>query len=114
MHVRFKRQHPATLRRLWKMIRCRIVSFILYSKKALSWTRRMWNLRVQLPRRHQSLIIIPLENIQDHQSELWFSPMHLAVLHRMNTNDVRCVSWILRSITDPEALDAAVQLAGEI
>ena len=31
-----------------------------------------------------------------------------------NTKDVRCVSWILRNITDPEALDAAVRFAGMI
>jgi hypothetical protein len=38
----------------------------------------------------------------------------LASIRRTNTDDVRCVSWILRSITDPEALDAAIRLAGEI
>ena len=32
----------------------------------------------------------------------------------MNASDVGCVSWILREITDPEALDAAMPLAGEI
>ena len=32
----------------------------------------------------------------------------------MNTSDAQCVSWILRNITDPEALDAAIRLAGEI
>lgn len=33
---------------------------------------------------------------------------------RTNANDVRCVSWIPRNIRDPEALGAAIQLAGEI
>ena len=32
----------------------------------------------------------------------------------MNAKDVRCVSWILRNITDPESLDAAIRLAGTI
>jgi hypothetical protein len=31
-----------------------------------------------------------------------------------SANDVRCVSWILRNITDPEAFDAAIRLAGTI
>lgn len=29
-------------------------------------------------------------------------------------HDVRCVAWILRNITDPEALEAAIRLAGTI
>lgn len=29
-------------------------------------------------------------------------------------NDIRCVSWILRSVTNPEALDAAIRFAGTI
>ena len=38
----------------------------------------------------------------------------LAKLRKMNANDVRCISWILWNITDPEALDAAVRLAGTV
>ena len=38
----------------------------------------------------------------------------LAIVCRTNADDVRCVSWILRNITDPEALDAAIRLAGTI
>ena len=37
--------------------------------------------------------------------------MALATLRSANAGDVRCISWILCNITDPEALDAAVQLA---
>ena len=35
-------------------------------------------------------------------------------MRRANTNDIQRVSWILRNITDPEALDTAIRLAGEI
>ena len=38
----------------------------------------------------------------------------LEAIREQNADDVRCVSWILRNITDPEALDAAVRLAGTI
>jgi hypothetical protein len=48
------------------------------------------------------------------KSEWWLTRKDLASIRKMNTDDVRCVSWILRNITDPEALDAAIRLAGEI
>ena len=32
----------------------------------------------------------------------------------MSANHARCVSWILRNVTDPEALDAAIRLAGTV
>ena len=36
------------------------------------------------------------------------------MIQKTNAKDVRCVSWILRNITDPEALDAAIRFAGTI
>ena len=36
------------------------------------------------------------------------------MLRSTNANDVRCISWILWNITDPEALDAAIWLAGTV
>ena len=44
----------------------------------------------------------------------WLTPKDLAMIQRTSANDVRCVSWILRSITDQDALDAAIRLAGTI
>jgi len=41
-------------------------------------------------------------------------PKDLAIVRRTNADDVRWVSWILRNITNPEALDAAIRLAGTI
>jgi len=38
----------------------------------------------------------------------------LEALRRQNAADARCVSWVLWSITDPEAIDSAVRLAGTI
>ena len=48
------------------------------------------------------------------QPEPWLKPKELGIIRRTNTSDARCVSWILRNITDPEALDAAIRLAGVI
>ena len=74
----------------------------------------MWNRRVRLLPHRQSLLTIPLENVQVQRSEPWLKPKDLDTIRETNTNDVRCVSGILRNITDPEALHAAIRLAGEI
>ena len=121
-------QTPASiaLRGPWKKVRCGIVSSIVHSKQVFSRTRRMWNRCVRPLLHRQSLPIIPLENIPVQQSELlltlnhipqsepWLEPKDLSSICRTNTNDLRCVSWILRNITDPEVLDAAIRLAGEV
>jgi hypothetical protein len=39
---------------------------------------------------------------------------NLATFRKQEADDVRCVSWVLRNITDPEAIDSAVILAGVI
>ena len=44
----------------------------------------------------------------------WFTKNELAAIQMKNTNDVRCVSWVLKNITDPEVLDAAIRLAGTV
>jgi len=78
---------------------------LTHCKRVLSWTHRMWNHGVRSSLRLQSLpTMIPLENVEVHQSEPWMAPEDLFIICRMNTDDVRRVSWILRNITDPEAL----------
>jgi len=99
----------------WKKVRRGIVSSIVHSKQALLRTREMWNRGIQSLLRCQSPpTTIPLENIRVHRPERWMKPKDLAIIQRTNSNDVRCVSWILRNITDPEALDAAIRLAGVV
>ena len=39
---------------------------------------------------------------------------HKAMVLRRNSDNIRCVSWVFKDITDPETLDAAIQLAGTI
>ena len=48
------------------------------------------------------------------ETDRWLTPKDLATIQRTSANDVRCISWILRSITDQDALDAAIRLAGTI
>jgi hypothetical protein len=38
----------------------------------------------------------------------------IASLRKQNADNARCVRWIIRNITDPEAIDAAIRLAGTI
>ena len=47
-------------------------------------------------------------------SEPWLMQEDMGTIRETNAKDVRCVSWILRNITDPEALDAAIRFAGRI
>ena len=39
---------------------------------------------------------------------------NLEVLRKQNTDNVRCVCWVLQNFTDPEAIDSAIRLAGTI
>jgi len=39
---------------------------------------------------------------------------NLETLRKQNTDNVRCVCWVLRNITDPEAIDPTIRLAGTI
>ena len=39
---------------------------------------------------------------------------NLETLRKQNTDNVRCVCWVLRNITDQEAIDSAIRLAGTI
>jgi len=39
---------------------------------------------------------------------------NLEVLRRQNTDNARCVCWVLRNITDPEAIESAIRLAGTV
>ena len=47
-------------------------------------------------------------------TEPWLAREGLITIQETNAKDVQCVSWILRNITDPEALDAVIHFAGTI
>jgi len=111
----FQTPASAALRDLWKVVQYWVVSLTVHYTRVISRTRGMWKQGVRLVLRRQPLpTTIPLENIEVHGSEPWVMPKDLATICRTNADDVLCVSWILRNIIDPEALDAAVRLAGTI
>ena len=107
-------QAPASVsfRRLRKKVQREVVSSVVRFRRALSRAHLLWDRNIRQFLRRQSSQIIPLDNAR--QSGPWVKPKDLAIIRRINTNDARCVSWVLRNITDPEALDVAIRLAGEI
>ena len=75
-------------------------------------------LRLPVPFRHR-FCCPPLPTVQDgplvpQEPTPWLTQKDLAAFLRRNESDTRCVSWILRNITDPEAVDAAIRLAGTV
>jgi hypothetical protein len=49
-----------------------------------------------------------------HQDGLLVHVRDIASLRKQNADNARCVRWIIRNITDPEAIDSAIRLAGII
>ena len=98
----------------WKKVRRGIVSLIFHSKRVLSRTYGVRKRGVLSLLHRQSQPTISLEVVQVDRPAQWLSSKDFAIICRTNADDVQCVSWILGNITDPEALDAALPLAGEI
>ena len=84
-------------------------------KRALSHIRPLWKRRARgLLRRPSLSTATSLGDVQVQEPRSWLKPEDVDTICGTNANDTRCVSWIIRNITDPEALDAAVRLAGTI
>ena len=102
----------AALRRRWNRALSRIWQMCIRSVRRI---RQLCNRGVQPFLRHPLLpVATAARNVQVQGAERWLKPKDLAIIHRTNADDVACVSWILRYISNPEALDAAVRLAGTI
>ena len=111
----FQTPVSTALRDPWKRVRRGAISSGVHSKRALLHIQWLWDWRVWPPLRRPPLpITTPLRNAQVHEPGPLLKPEDLAIIRRTNANDVGCVSWILWNITDPEALDAAIRLAGTI
>ena len=90
----------------------RIQLGILYINFRLPWIRL--NIRCQLPHPPLPMTQTVRRPPNPQRPINWFAPNELAIIRMKNSDNARCVSWILRNITDPEALDAAIRLAGII
>jgi len=132
----------ATLHNLWEAIQCQILHVLLWLPSITQWLHsHSPSLPITQPAPQQPVPWVTSvhslwENIQCrilcaalHLPQIqplptlittpaatspWLTPTALATLRSINTGDVRCVSWILWNITDPEALDAAIRLAGTV
>jgi hypothetical protein len=84
--------------------------------------RAVVNVKQRLIQAFRPAHLLPttVEDAQDQPPVTQDSPTllvrvrNLEYLRRRNTDNARCVSWVLRNITDPEAIDSDVRLAGTI
>jgi len=80
----------------------------------VSFKRSLQRMRVKLLPRCRRLPTNPLMTIQVQRSAPWLTPWVARFVRTMNAYDARCVSWVLRDITNPDALDAAIPFAATI
>ena len=132
----------ATLHHSWEAIQCRILHVLLWLPSLTQWLHsHSLSLPITQPTPQQPVpwvtslyslwesiqcrvlcAALHLPQIQSLPTPItpstvtsqWLTPTALATLRSTNAGDVRCVSWILWNITDPEALDAAIRLAGTV
>jgi len=87
--------------------------------------RAFWNAKQRLAqeiRRYGRAVLLPLTTKDsNHQPRahrdglgLRVHVRNLEALRKRNTDHVRCACWVLRNITDPEAIDSDIRLAGTI
>ena len=77
---------------------------------------------VQGIRRFRRGVLLPITVEDVHRQSLVFPNgpglrvrvRNLESIRRRNADNARCVCWVLRNITDPEAIDSAIRLAGTI
>ena len=107
------------LRGLWKATRHRWLTIIPSSRSTVSKMTRAfkrWTLRC-FPRHSPPIALEDMQTGLPGPVGEKVGPLRVYMdpdPSRTNTNDILCVSWILRNITDPEATDAAIRLAGTI
>jgi hypothetical protein len=76
----------------------------------------------QVIRRFKRAMLLPIaHNDANHQLRtcqprggLLIPVRNIASLRKWNADNARCVCWIIRNITDPEAIESAIRLAGTI
>lgn len=56
----------------------------------------------------------PVRPVPENDPTPRFHIQDLKSIQQQNGDNARCVSWVLRNITEPEAIDAAIRLAADI
>jgi len=117
------------LHHVWEVILCQVIHMLLWippigmhhnsqdvqlpvvqqnPQEHTSWSTSLHNLWENI----QCKILHAALHLPHSISSTIQEPTTLTRLQKGNTHDILCVSWILWNITDPEALDAAIRLAG--
>jgi hypothetical protein len=102
-----------SLRHLREKVWREILALALHSEPEFPRNHRFLNRSTRRHLRRQSPPR-PFLQVQVQQREPWLTPTTLATLRKINAIDVRCVSWILWSITNPMALDLALRFASMV
>ena len=107
-------QTPASfiLRHLRATIEYRLSTTIHYSFSRMKRALMRW-IQHHSPRPSLPIVLRGVRSGSPIHREV-VPPLELAKLSRTNIRDIKCVSWILRSIADQEAIDAAIRLASTI
>jgi hypothetical protein len=95
------------------------IILLLHVDRALGGVKQRF---VQGVRRYKRAMLFPIAhevaNYHPHmpppQDGLLVPVRNIASLRKQNADNARCVCWIIRNITDPEAIDSAIRLAGTI
>ena len=104
----FQTPASAALRGLWKAASRQRLAITRSSISALSPMN--WRILRRVP--HLSLPIVLEAPVIPPRPPPWWGVD--GDTFRTNADDIRCVSWILRNIADPEAIDTAIRFAGTI
>ena len=125
----------APLHHLWEAILCQALHVLLWSPSITQWLHsHNQSLPITQPSPQQPIPwVTSLHSLWETiQCRILHAALHLpqiqplptlittpaatslATLRNTNAGDIWCVSWILWNITDPEALDAAIRLAGTV
>ena len=102
-HVIFRFSH--NIRHRFRTLLDRVQPSVLRIALRLPWT----GLTIRPHHPH-----LPMIHQHSQSPITWLTQEILVTIQIASTNDVLCVSWILWNITDPEALNAAIRLAGNI
>ena len=106
------------VRGIWRNLGYRAFTLLLWIDGSFRDAKEWITQKIRSIRREETLPTT--RDINDQQLTPRNGPRDLVgvqdleALRTRNTTDARCVPWVLRKITDPEAIDSAIRLAGDI
>ena len=120
-------RHPSSLKILLShvvsgfrdMTGHQVIILLLRTDRAIGHTKQRL---VQVIRRFRRTLLLPITTADVHNASciplngpgLRLPVRNLEILRERNADNARCVCWVLWTMTDPEAIDSAIRLAGTI